>query len=322
MYANEIRTQEEFDQAFAAALKTAMKDKYSLVVNPELQKVLKTNGEQDAITVRFENSCIAPTLYTRQIYDDFKNGVPLEEMAGRSADVLFAAHMQSPELPQFTIEEAKKHITLTLLNTVRNTELLKQVPHTEILEGELSIVPRWYISDDASFIVTRDIARELKLTDEEVIKIGQEHIDAQKFEIKSIQQALADSIGADSVDSFPPMEAPFMVVTSETGIRGANAMLSKDTLDRVHELIGDYIVIGSSIHEFLALPKSSDMDPIEIRNIVYDINRNILSDEDFLTDCIYLYDGNSLKLIGDTLTLDEARVEGPRMEHPTMKMSF
>lgn len=99
-------------------------------------------------------------------------------------------------------------------------------------------------------------------------------------------------------------------------------MLSKDTLDRVHELIGDYIVIGSSIHEFLALPKSSDMDPIEIRNIVYDINRNILSDEDFLTDCIYLYDGNSLKLIGDTLTLDEARVEGPRMEHPTMKMSF
>lgn len=320
-------TSEQFADKLAKELEEVIRQKHGIHVDASYSSVLKTNGPQDAINVRFpddQGRNIAPTLYIDDAFNRFKEGKPLKEIAKSMAEAAIEAHKHNPELPDLTPEEARRHITLTLVNTERNEQLLAKTPHFEI--GDLSAIPRWYISDNASFVVNNDVAASLMMTPDEVLSVGQQNINAQEFEIKPMQEILRDMFSAEGMDPemmdmmMPPdMDGPQMIVmTSPSHTNGANSLLSEKALDQVHDMLGDYIVLPSSIHEVICIPADDRMSSDELRNMVHEVNVTQVAPQDFLSDNIMKYDGQKLSVVRDDLKMDSPKVDGPKLDERTV----
>lgn len=326
----QIRTLEEFTVKLSEALESSMNAIYGVDVTAQVSPVLKTNGEQLGINVHFDDSNIAPTVYSEKAFEQYQEGFSLKEIADKMSQTVFEAHKQSPEIPEFTLEEAKRSITLTLVNTERNEQMLENTPHFEV--GDLSAIPRWYISEEASFVVHNDMAAKLMLTPDEVLQIGQANINAQQFEIKPMQEILKEMFVRDGMDPdmvdmmLPDADGPQMIVmSSQNHVQGSNSLLSEDALNQVHDMLdGDFIVLPSSIHEVICVPVTEDMKADDLRAMVREVNMTQVAPNEFLSDNIMKYDGQKLKMVMDDIKMDAPKIKAPDMDramhYSSMKM--
>ncbi len=324
-YTQFLQSQEEFAKVLADLIRDIMEKKYNYDINVKHLKVLKTNGELDAINFRFnEDEGIAPTLYTGDAYHQYQNGeIDMKSIAEKFCKAAVDAHEQAPRLPDLTPDEAKKHITLTLVNTAMNQGLLEKTPHFEILDGELSAIPRWYIDDHASFIVNNELASRIGLTPDEVLQMGQHHIDAQPFDIKTMQEVLCEMMGQKANDMLPPLEGPQMIVlTSANKIQGSNVLLSEKTLREVHAKLGsNYVILPSSLHEVICVPITNDMKPNDLREMVLQVNSEQVLPEERLSNQIFMHDGQKLSIVGDSFHIQPEKCQ-MAAEPNSMKMAM
>ncbi len=319
-----IHTLKDFSEHLAESIEHCFYEDYGLSVSAEAHPVMKTNIEKQGITVRFDGSHVAPTVYVDDAFKEFESGdIAVTDLVKQFCDSIYMASKHTPELPELNPKEAKKHITLTLINTCQNERTLERTPHAEILNGELSAIPRWYISDEASFIVTNELAAQIGLTPDEVIQIGMQNINSQQYTAKSMQEILAEMTGGNVMDMMPPAEGPQMIVlTSSNRIQGANALLSEETLNNVHDMIGDYCILPSSIFEVICMPISEELNPKEMREMVRDINLGQVAPEERLSDQIFKYDGKKLTVVGDSFSVEAPQIETAKMETHTIRMAM
>ncbi len=315
-----IRTLEEFANELAKQIERGFFEGYGLFVEAESHPVMKTNVEKQGITVHFKDSNVAPTVYADEAYQQYLDGdVSIPEVAEKMCEGAYEAHKRTPELPELTPEEARKHITLTLVNTEKNQQLLDKTPHFDVLDGELSAIPRWYLDENASFVVSNDMCGTLGLTSDEVLMMGQQHINNQHFEAKSMKEVLSEMMGGDYMEMMPPMDGPeLIVVTSESRMQGSNSLLQVDILDQVHDRYGDFAVLPSSVHEILCLPITSEMKPEDLRAMVCDVNASQVALEEQLSNEIFMYDGHKLSLVRDSFAI-EPKIT-PTLEGYSMRM--
>ena len=67
-------------------------------------------------------------------------------------------------------------------------------------------------------------------------------------------------------------------------------------LRELHARIGDYYILPSSKHEVLAISKLYAPNVNELRAMVQEINENIVSPVDRLSNNVYCYDGKTLSM--------------------------
>jgi len=80
------------------------------------------------------------------------------------------------------------------------------------------------------------------------------------------------------------------VFTNAYGINGASVMMYNGVLERfAKRLDKDLIVIPSSIHEIIVIPKCKDWDADGLRDMVREINSTQVPIEDILSNSIYTY---------------------------------
>ena len=83
----------------------------------------------------------------------------------------------------------------------------------------------------------------------------------------------------------------------ECKINGAACIIDDNIQKMIAEKVGgDYFVLPSSVHEVLIMPKSEDMDPKELRNMVQDVNATQVAEGEILSDQVYGYDAKTHKL--------------------------
>ena len=93
-------------------------------------------------------------------------------------------------------------------------------------------------------------------------------------------------------------ESPLIVLSNQTGINGASAILYPGVPKRVYEYAGkNYYILPSSIHELLIVPEDPHIFPENLREIVRDVNKNHIAAEEFLSNSIYYFDGNIITKI-------------------------
>lgn len=319
-----ILDKKEFAEVLAKDLEQAVERDYGLPVKAEPRSVMKTNGvEMQGITMHFEGSRVAPNIYVEDAFNRYQEGTPIEEIADNLSRFAYQAFRESPELPDLTIEEAREKISLTLVNTEMNREMLKKTPHFEILSGELSAVPRFYLSNEASFLVSYEACSMLGITGDEALKMGQDNINAQHFEAKPLRQVLAETMGLDEemMDLMGPSDVPEMIVlTTEDKLQGAKALLSKEALSEVYDQVGgDFVVLPSSIHEVLCLPIRDDMDAETLKNMVREVNGTQVAPNERLSDNVFKFDGSKLTLVGDSLQMDAPKIKAPKFDDSKFK---
>lgn len=85
------------------------------------------------------------------------------------------------------------------------------------------------------------------------------------------------------------------IISTKSMHFGAAAMLDTDILDRVANGSKIY-VLPSSIHEVIAVDAAISMDVKDLRNMVTSINRDVVEDNEILSDNVFLYDPLTKKM--------------------------
>ena len=94
------------------------------------------------------------------------------------------------------------------------------------------------------------------------------------------------------------MPVPMFVLSNIGNHNGAAAVCYKDILDRFSQKVeDDLVILPSSVHETILLPlqKSNNME--SLREMVYDSNRTVLDQSEFLSDSVYLYSRKDRQLM-------------------------
>ena len=289
-------TQEEFMEEFKEQLSEALSDHE---IQYESKTVHKPNEDLEGLSVRVmdvEGGRVAPTLYPKDLYNDYLSGKSVEAIVSDRAELI--KYQPEFDLNSLSAENAKEHIRFSLVSTKENEEWLKTVPHDEI--GDISAVPRWHLDDtpygSASFVINDQMCQHLQLTKEEVLTIARENTENGTFSVQGLSETMAEMMGVPE-DEIKEMfgnsetKEPMYVITNESKVDGAAAMLSDSTMQAAHDKIGeDFYVIPSSRHEIIAVPESMVSNPEDIKNMVTEVNSSVVDKADYLSDNVFHYD--------------------------------
>ena len=191
-------------------------------------------------------------------------------------------------------DKAKKYLSLELINTARNEDLLAKVPHYEVLD--MSVVYRLRLSNGhnecESILVTNDVLDNYGITAEQLKADALEN--APKVfpvEVKGITEVLADSMGMTSEELSGGQPEIMYVASVENRVKGAGVLMYPGFLKKYADKIGaDLYVLPSSIHEVLLVKDEGQFTAQELKDMVVDVNSSIVDPEEQLTDSAYHYD--------------------------------
>lgn len=107
--------------------------------------------------------------------------------------------------------------------------------------------------------------------------------------IKTMESILYE-MGTD-INQYSEDAYPMYVLTNEARINGAATILSKNIIWDLSRQMGteDIILLPSSIHEFIAVPFSDDLEFTFLFEMVKHANETAVNLEDKLTDSVYVW---------------------------------
>jgi len=263
----------------------------------ERKTVRRINREVDGITIRPVGSSIAPVFYLDGLYEDYKNGAFISQLARYIAREVRKALNNAPSIPQFSKETAIDNLYCAVINAKDNEELLENVPHRMI--EDLAIIPRFRVGEDGSFLIRNEHCGCLNMTAEELLEIAQANTDKEQFVCVNLSECISDLICAEEgiPNDFPiPMlePSPMFVLTNKSKVNGAVAITSKSALRKACDTIGgDFFILPSSRHELILLKKDKGANAFFLKNLVQEVNSEAVAQEDKLSDNVYFYNSIS-----------------------------
>lgn len=266
----------------------------------EVVTVNKMNQSRDGITRRYDEPKATAVLYLDELYITAKHDclspkdlmIYIDEWFD-DAELNTPASIKAVDLNNID----PSRIYPVVINTERNAELLTEVPHREI--ADLSVVYYYNITDEASFLIKNDALNSVF-----------HDYDEESLHICAIQNAASDAVLAplflmmmgkrhnlledEHVSEFNPNEQ--FVLTYENGYRGAGIVACGTILKEVYDLMkGGYYILPASVHEVIVL--KTDAMAETLREMVRNVNETEVSEQDFLSNNVYYYNGYELVLV-------------------------
>ena len=184
-----------------------------------------------------------------------------------------------------------------MVNAERNKRMLEGMPHKRFLDLAVTYYIRLAEQEGIgvpSIAVDNKNMEYCGVTAEELDKAALDNIQKGFLTVLSLESVIAELTGR----SIPEREDfPVFVATNKTRLYGAAAMLSYDTLDEVCDRCGkDLIVLPSSVHEVLLMPKSREFKENELKDMVGSVNKTAVDEEEYLSGEVYIYSRGSRQM--------------------------
>ena len=280
-----------FEQ-FILAMMERVKDRLSEETLVERQEILKNNGVRlVGISIRKEGEIAAPIIYMEEYYGEYCAGASIEALTAHLLEIL----QKVPPLPMYDFEEffdfdkIKYRIVYKLINAKKNAKLLKKVPNLPILDFAIVFYVMVSVEEceSCSILIRNEHMNEWKLPISILYQYAKSNTPRLcPYVIKPLEEMFEES----SFDVVP--QSSLIVLTNDRNVNGASAILYPDMPKHIFEYVGkNYYLLPSSIHEFLIVSDSDLINPLKLREIVRDINTNLVDREEFLSDNIYYFNG-------------------------------
>lgn len=156
-----------------------------------------------------------------------------------------------------TWEQAKKLLTVMLVQTQSNEQFLKTRVNKPFGDTGLSIVP-YICIDDGKVDVTISLAELWHVDKEEIIDIAcLNAYSKHKIKVASILDVLKET--ADIPDEIANEAVPMITSTNNEKYYGAATMLYPNFVPLVRQKLGcdTFFIIPSSVHEVICVPEES-----------------------------------------------------------------
>ena len=247
----------------------------------------KNNGAtMRGLSAKKDGSAVSPVVY-------FTDGAEAGEEIKRMADALRCVDALPDSMADMITDfgKAKERICFKLINTGKNTELLNEAPHRNYLD--LSAV--YFISVDlvdgnGSVTIKNDLMERWGTTEQELWELAfsntQKLFPPEIHGIGSLISSLADGFPVDGV-----FDEAMLVATNGSKTNGFAVIFYDDVLTRLTDRLGDRIfILPSSVHELITIADDGNTSPQLLKDMVRDINRKVLDEQEFLSDSVYRYE--------------------------------
>ncbi len=291
----------EFEERIGRAAAEMAGTEYGVEIN----SILRTNGRRRPalrIWKKGDRKHVAPVVYLDSLYETTAPDVSFRELAAQ----IFGRYekMQGrKELQQITRdiqewESVKGDVYPALLWAERNQELLKTLPHDRMLDLAVIYLIRSEdgMESSVSVKVTDSLLRGWGIP-EAVLRETAFANQREDYRIYSMEEAgkMAETgkvqgekprMGTEKV--LDPKTDYFL--TNSYGAWGAAVMADGELMK---ELLGDrnYFIIPSSIHEVLLIPDNGLLDRKAVDEMIREVNRSSVAEEEWLGEHCYYYDG-------------------------------
>lgn len=299
-----------------------------------LETVRKNNGiELDALLIRKVEEIATPSIYLNGFYDPTNAGSQdwlsntMKEIANTRVDYeKMPFHQEDLDYSTF-----KDRIVAKLVSYDKNIDMLADMPFKRL--NNLALIYQVPFPTGSNGMANATVTNSLM----QIAGITSSDLDKALINTQAERPYTFMSMGdviSNMIDEVPEMEdiaepiyEPGMmyVLTNQQKINGAVTMMYPGVLNNIKKTLGtDFYVLPSSIHETIIVQKSPELNVDMLEQMVSEVNREALSEDEILSDTVYEYDGKSLYLAADhsLVFTPEAKEAAPEMQTDIFKKMY
>lgn len=268
----------------------------------------KTNGvKEEGVLLKLNNAAISPIVYfgdTERIYDDDDVELFVEKALDSYEEARKHTNTGVEHLRDWDV--IRNYIRPRIINYRKNEERLMDIPHIRIMDLAVTfVIPSENVMpeyENGRIEVTEFLMKCYEVDEATMYKQAIENLEREGYEFASVGELLnIDELEVEGNEKCASQNKLHML-SCRDGIGGAVTMLSNKILSETCQKMEceRIYVLPSSVNEVLVL-NAEEIDVESLQKLVKDVNEAIVLPEEFLSDCVYLYDSMSdeLKNMGE-----------------------
>ena len=279
-----------------------------------VHEVPKNNGlVLTGLTIVRENRNAYPTIYLDNYYEDYQAGRDMESIVReiKRTDEKYQV-ADDFDVTCFTdFNKVKANLYYKIINLEVNRERLQNIPHKPILDfakvyyvalnderyGEGTVLINnehlelWGVTaDEVGKIARINTETKIQPTIVELKEIVKEKL-AYVYEELKKDGEIPEYLQVPALDNIG--DCPMYVASNQQNYYGASVMMYTGFLKVISDIMkDDLIILPSSVHEIIFI-KSEDAGYNfvgDLREMVENVNKEVVDREEFLSNNVYLYD--------------------------------
>lgn len=266
-------------------------------------------GQLTGLIFRSRGSTCSPTIYVEDFFRMYESGHSVDDLSLAAMMNVIPYINDSPGFSGDAFEDST-NLRVRLLNISRNREYLNDVPHMDDGCG-LALIAE-VRSGEFRAVVTNGLLDSMEMSRSELFEAALENSSAADppvlYELSELLMKghdLCRNLLEDESAAFIPADSLYLLSNRDC-FWGSAVLFYPGLLGRLCELLnGAFFVLPSSVHEVLLLPES-DGDPKRLADIICSANRTVVSDNDYLSDDLYICRSGKLRRISFSKTFPES----------------
>lgn len=299
-------------EMFVQYLKKKLKERTGCDIRQE--NVTKNNGvKRTALIIMRENKNVHPSIYIDNFYELFLNGETYENIINKIMEFEQKERLSNDfNVNDFLdYEKVKDNLYYRIINYQENIKLLRNMPYKKCLD----LAKVYYVVVDSpefgkgTILVNKEHARVWGVSEDELDRVAkinteiklQPTVNNIKDIVKKHLMYLFEEGKKDGkipeVAEMPDIdnseEYPMYVVTNRHNYYGASVLMYTEFLKTVSDVMrDDLIIFPSSVHEFIFMKSevALQVDYFILKEIVENINAEVVDPEEYLSNNMYFYD--------------------------------
>lgn len=272
--------------------------------------ILANNGKKKiVIAIGRRGTTIYPSLSIEAYFEQYMHGREMEQIIEEILATLQKAITDIPKDALCWVEDwetVKNSIFFRLVSKKKNKEYQNTMVYEEFCD--LMAIAVVQVFSDAKSVKTMRVTKTLlshwNVSEAEVLKEARQNTESLcPGKIMNMLGVISGMLEPSEKELFPDTEKiphDMYVLTNINQVNGATVMMYDSFLQRLHQKIGTFILLPSSIHEVIVYPfDKNSMSFYEYQQMVMEINQTCVLEEEVLADSVYLYDGNQILLVAD-----------------------
>ena len=272
----------------------------------DLATINGLNGPRDVMCflVSSHDEQISPKVYLDELYEEYKEVQDLNAVLYCTARDMCSALEEGREYRRIIAEEdLEENVTFQFINTEKNEEYLKQVPHREY--HDLSIIYRVVHMQESGTVfgypVTNAMSERKGITEERLYEKAYENterimptsIKPMSIFVKEKQCGISIPFDLSKTAKAMGEDSLLYVVTNAWNLNGATAILYEEHLQQLAKHLGsDFYLVPASRHEVIAVSVER-ITPEMLLDIKNQIIQTIRPKKETLSDQVYYYDSTA-----------------------------
>ena len=282
-----------------------------------VHQVVKNNDcVLDGLTIRTEESNISPTVYLNPYFEQIQDGAEMDDVLGQIA-ATYQAHYIDQDMDVSAVtdfDNVKDKIVCKLINEEANRQFLEDKPYTKV--EDLAVVYQILMDKNAegtaTITITDNLMDRYGIILEDLHEQALLNMDVlQSYSFKGMSETIIEMMAGDiardndmdisearemASQMIPDVPDTMFVLTNDTKVNGAAAILNDDTRQEIADKVGDFYVLPSSVHETLIIPKDAGMELRDLEQMVQEVNQTQVAPQERLSDHVYEYDAKEHEL--------------------------